>query len=127
MFVPKVAALCALGDGRMRIEVKDLEAGIWLLDTAERKIRLAYVAGGRNKLAYATNRIMSITLAQGGKVKLSDLVALLYHEVNAKEMKQVLSTLEQMKVAERVLEGRETYLVVNPAKARKIVEGGLRL
>jgi len=123
IFVLKVASLLALGDLRTTVTVDDIKTALDIFDRTEAKMRLAFIASGRNRLAYVATRIVELLLSSGGKMKLSDVVQRFYHEVDANDMKQILLMLEQMKVARRVSEGGEPHLVVNKVQARVLLGG----
>lgn len=109
----KVASLMALGDLRQEIEVIDFTRAIHLLEKTEVKMRLAYVLSGANKLTPHIHQILNMLDKKGGKIKMSDVVQMLYHELDIEDIKKLISTMEDMNEAHKVRKEDVVWLVRN--------------
>jgi hypothetical protein len=108
--VLKIAALMAIGDLRQEITELDIKRSVDLLDWTEKKMRLAYVIAGANKLAPYIHQIISIMESNGGKMDVQEVVRTFCHELSIDEIRELMTTVEDMGEAKRVKEGRKTWL-----------------
>lgn len=92
----KVSGLMALGDMRQEIHEKDMEAAVDILTWTEKKMRLAYIIAGNNKLAPYIYQVQTILEDNGGKIQIKELMRILTNDLDIEDIRKLLSTLEGM-------------------------------
>lgn len=107
----KIAALMALGDLRQEITKLDIERSIYILESIEKKMRLAYVIAGNNKLAPYIHQVVRAIDEKGGRIAISELIRMLYQDMDRDEIRNLIATMEDMGEAKRKREGDVTWLV----------------
>jgi len=109
--VLKVAALLAASALRMAIGIDDIKRSIAIFAETEKKMRLAFLVAGANKLAVFIPRILAIVNENDGVVPLRDVVAAVHTDLDPDQFKSVLKTMESMEmVASKSVEGK-THLI----------------
>lgn len=108
--VLKIAALMAIGDLRQKITKLDIERSIHLLEVTEKKMRLAYIIAGANKLAPYIHQILTILEQNNGQIPVQDIVRTFCHELNLDDIRELMTTVEDMGEAKRIKEGKKAWL-----------------
>ena len=109
--VLKVAALLAASDLRKDITIDDVKRSIHIFTETEKKMRLAFLIAGANKLAVFIPRILALVNENDGKVALRDVVAAVHTDLDPDQFKAVLSTMESMEMVVPKSIGGKTFLV----------------
>jgi len=117
LHVPKVAALMAIGDGRMVMDVKDYERAITLLDGIDHRLRAIYRMSGENKYAQYIVRIQTLLASAGGRVRMRDLLQIFCPQLRLDEFKAVVEQIEEMEIAKRRRVHGELFLVANGSES----------
>ncbi len=109
--VLKLAAIMALGDLRQQITKLDLEMAIDFLNKTEKKMRLAYIIAGSNKLAPFIQQVLTILLEHKGKIEMKELIRVLCNDLDIEDIRKLVQTLEDMDEAKMMTKGGEKWLV----------------
>jgi hypothetical protein len=108
--VLKIAGLMAIGDMRQVIDTVDLERAIYLLENTEKKMRLAYLIAGSNKLAPFMHQVMNILEKTNGMVKMTELIRILSTDLDIDDIRKLISTLQDMDEVKLVAKSGEKWL-----------------
>jgi hypothetical protein len=108
--VLKIAGLMAIGDMRQVIDTVDLERAIYLLECTEKKMRLAYLIAGSNKLAPFMHQVMNILEKTNGMVKMTELIRILSTDLDIDDIRKLISTLQDMDEVKLVAKSGEKWL-----------------
>lgn len=109
--VLKVASLCAIGDLRKIVEVKDLEFAISLLNKIEPKLKIAVLLSASNKIAPFVRKISQLLDSRNGVVLMKDVINMFYTELNKEQFKELIALVEDLGHARTEVRNSKRYLV----------------
>lgn len=109
--VLKIAGLMAIGDIRQRITITDLERAIHILEWTEKKMRLAYLIAGSNKLSPFIHQVIKILDDNNGRFEMTQLVRTLSTDIDIDDIKKLISTLQDMDEARVLSKGGQKWLI----------------
>lgn len=114
----KVAGLMAIGDLRQVIEKSDIEKAVHLLEVTEKKMRLAYLVAGNNKLAPFIHQVLGILDTNDNRIAMTELVRILSSDLDIDDIRKLISTLQDMDEAKLVAKSGEKWLVRKLPKSK---------
>jgi len=109
--VLKIAALLALADKRLVVDVSDIETSVEMFDGIERKMRIAFILSSPNKLAHYAYKTVQLLSARGGRLPLADLIRTFHTEITRDQFKELLELLSDLGDAHVEVKEGKKYLV----------------
>ena len=107
----KIAGLMAIGDVRQKIDKIDIERSIHLLELTEKKMRLAYIIAGNNKLAPFIHQVLNILESNANKIPMTQLIRILSPDLDIDDIRKLISTLQDMDEVRLVAKDKEKWLI----------------
>jgi len=92
------------------IKREDIDQALAILELTEPVIERAYQGVGRNLLSSMAQNVLD-QIIRAGKIKLSELYELNYHQINDKELKEILQVLTNMGKVRLEIAGSEPLVV----------------